>query len=493
MYTGSSEASRKPTTFTGLRISADSLGTDGAGLGSIQSNGRISVHPLASLQQPPKSSTYSVSTSSSSSTIPGVGMVSGRIIKRFGEAIIHFAEEPIIWRRLRTIRQQLDDERLRIAMLTDPKVLYGTLSDLFELKKNANGGHSVHGYPKRINEAATLLLQRIDDDIWPTSRNNWLTGPVANSILMCYFEVYWSQHEASILVYILKHVFRLVDVYRESCPNSKTEIPSQIEQVIHEHGVPVLRDFASSCPQCLLHSGSWLTTTRVYNTIHQLTPSVIPTDVHIETLGQAFNKLMTLLRQHDLILMYDSNVLFNATLVFESITSANLDFDIHLGSLLCMCNFRRAKKMRRYFRMPAMQGSLVYPMEVYENGLPATEMVMQVNVVFTLALFSEITQTYKGAYVSVRPNADTEQRNHHKCALETLTRLSRTACTRTLLLQKLPEPQYAEIAPYITDLITNLDGLKKEDMQILTFRMDRESADDLSVMGALYPPELDKL
>lgn len=64
-------------------------------------------------------------------------------------------------------------------------------NDARAFRKAHSRGHSIRGYPKRINQAAALLLQRIDDQVWPTVGTGWFTDEVANSVLMCYCEIYW--------------------------------------------------------------------------------------------------------------------------------------------------------------------------------------------------------------------------------------------------------------------------------------------------------------
>lgn len=94
------------------------------------------IHPLSDLyhgQRNPSTSTFS--SFSTSSTIPGVGMISGRAIKRVGGAIVQLAEEAVIWRRLRFIRRQFDDEISRRKLLSDPKTLYNVVADIVELLK----------------------------------------------------------------------------------------------------------------------------------------------------------------------------------------------------------------------------------------------------------------------------------------------------------------------------------------------------------------------
>ncbi|TDL21295.1 hypothetical protein BD410DRAFT_790072 [Rickenella mellea] len=507
------------------RVSLDTFASDGTERRNLH---RVGIHRLANLQQPSNLSTNSLctfSSSSSTSTIPGVGMVSGRIIKRFGEAIIHYVEEPIIWRRLRMIRRQFDDEELRRAIFEDPKVFYGVLTDLFELQKNAHSrGHSIRGYPKRINQASTLLLQRIEDQAWPTIGESWFTDEVANSVLMCYCEIYWSQQKPDTLLQFIKQIFKLLDSRPTADPDqtllSSLETPSQMERTFHERGVPILCDFAASCAQCLLHSGSWLTTARVYNTLRQLSPSIITSDAHFLTLELGFNSLMTRLQQPNLILMYDANILYNATVAFEPLIATNADYEIHLTSLLCACNHRRASKLKKYFQLSnndrELLDSVVYPLKLYERSeLPPTEVVVPINVEFTLALFRAVLQISQNTFTSIHQDSERYERVLLKCTLESITRLARTTRTRSCLLRLLNinspeclraesqlehsdiESQYADIKPAIMSVIEGLDNVQRRDSQIseLTHRLrvDRRSVGDVDIMEALYPLESEKV
>lgn len=104
-----------------------------------------SNHPDA-LYQPPKRPTslfsYSTGTSSyrtgsSTSTVIGIGMDLGRVVKRTGEVIIQIAEEAVVWRRLTVIRRQLSDPQLfkHEAPRSDVHELSQALSDLLEFVK----------------------------------------------------------------------------------------------------------------------------------------------------------------------------------------------------------------------------------------------------------------------------------------------------------------------------------------------------------------------
>lgn len=79
--------------------------------------------------------TSSSMTSSTTSTVIGIGMDLGRVVKRTGEAIIQVAEEAIIWRRLTVIRRQIHDPQLLKILLSDPHQLDRALTDLLELTK----------------------------------------------------------------------------------------------------------------------------------------------------------------------------------------------------------------------------------------------------------------------------------------------------------------------------------------------------------------------
>ena len=96
-------------------------------------------HPLAmlALHQDPLASTGSFMTESSGSTIPGIGMYSGRVVNRVGQAIINVAEEFKIRKRLRQISRVFTakEEDQRIAFYGNIDGLLSALDDLNELAR----------------------------------------------------------------------------------------------------------------------------------------------------------------------------------------------------------------------------------------------------------------------------------------------------------------------------------------------------------------------
>ena len=74
-------------------------------------------------------------TESSGSTIPGIGMYSGRVVNKVGQAIINVAEEFKIRKRLRQISRVFTakEEDQRIAFYGNIDGLLLALDDLNEL------------------------------------------------------------------------------------------------------------------------------------------------------------------------------------------------------------------------------------------------------------------------------------------------------------------------------------------------------------------------
>lgn len=141
-------------------------------------------HPLAALVHDPLASTGSFNSESSGSTVPGIGMYSGRVVNRVGQAIINVAEEFKIRKRLRQINRVFTakEEDQRISFYSNVTELSSALDDLNELsgcvissmtlmpssefvalrsRPNRAISLSKTGYPQRIVREALSTLNNV--------------------------------------------------------------------------------------------------------------------------------------------------------------------------------------------------------------------------------------------------------------------------------------------------------------------------------------------
>ncbi|TDL17460.1 hypothetical protein BD410DRAFT_794298, partial [Rickenella mellea] len=394
----------------------------------------------------------SVSASSFSSTILGIGMIAGRGVKRVGQTIIHFAEEPILWHRLKIIEKHVEDRTLRSAMFSDAQMLHCVIVDLVEFLQPGHSvtGHSLTGYPKRINRLAAALYQEIHQHILNVP--GYFYDDVINEVLSSCCRTYWFFKKMSRQLELEDQVVQicfLLDGVRTLGPRG------WLKQEIAAQSCEVLCDFAASIPRILeswdLHT--YFATHHVFKAFSFKWPySRVEYRVLFE---DGFLMAMAWLSEGNLphdqdVSEYDNKL----TDIFRPLILTNAEFEVHLTSLSCA--YTHLLSRLPYARYLGFLTPLPYPFERYQSIFPDVDVIAQLNVDFIhkiiMGLISSIADYGRSAPPGwLDPFMLHEEYQFVCMAFKCLGRLAEAKASRAMLLNQ--HPMYQDI-PAVVQSIT---------------------------------------
>lgn len=102
---------------------------------SLPSYSYSTVHPLIALRSTSNLSTGVISRSSSLSSVTAASTGSGNPLKRVTGAVTNLAGEPLVWRRITTIRRRFKDMKTREKLFSDETKLRSVLGSLLKFLK----------------------------------------------------------------------------------------------------------------------------------------------------------------------------------------------------------------------------------------------------------------------------------------------------------------------------------------------------------------------
>ncbi|TDL17458.1 hypothetical protein BD410DRAFT_548911 [Rickenella mellea] len=401
-------------------------------------------------------SSSSLVTSTTSSTIPGIGMISGRAIKHVGEQIIQIAEEPVIWRRLRTIRRDIENESRRREVFSDPEAVFHTIDDLIELQKSSGIiGLSRVGYPKRINQTAATLLQLTRNCMHDAVPVPWFTGnntAKLGEFLLCFCNLYWVSSSSSRQMAGSEPSQTIGTV--TSISDLQFELVDQILQIIRskswrkapqqdtmDHCLPIFLNFAVDFSHLLLRhvTADLATLLNFYRDIAAIMPSVISAAEYYCILERGFRALMTSLgsslgRKVDYA-TFGMRVHL-ATYIFEPLIDFNKEYSFHLYSLLGAFVPRSLEVRMPLLKELHTRGFKKDTLQFYRRRLPVAQTIASINVEFIMRLLQAVSRRL----VALDPDHRTERNADIllllEHALDRLTKLSSVDIARLPLWER---------------------------------------------------------